>query len=320
MELQNKKIYLDTCSYRKIAKTFLNGEFSGKSLIEIMQHVRLFVDQMKACEKLRGITVYFNALVIKELSKYLNDDKSSEYYKECYLALQILNIHAERINCKYLLTLPDIDFFQFIVGFKTDRHEEIENNLIGYFQLLIKHDFIMNDDFNPNLDKQFLSGVKENFKNGYLSGFINKHSTQKNEWKLIFDNEDKRELFLIKFDSRINNYFDYAYGLLLYTLKDTIYKFDPEKEDEILKRIAYRYEPMFFLQERILKLMTQSGYNLNKHKNDIIDFLILSSLDINNGFVFVTDENAKLYPYLKKADFSESVMLTEEYLNAIKFY
>ncbi len=77
--------------------------------------------------------------------------------------------------------------------------------------------------------------------------------------------------------------------------------------------------PLFVLQLRIVKLICQSGYNLDDKENDFIDYLILSALNPSEEQLFVSNETRKLIPFLKENGFQTNVISLNDYLTAIGF-
>ena len=90
----------------------------------------------------------------------------------------------------------------------------------------------------------------------------------------------------------------------------------PDLTDELLKTIINKFKPLFALQYRILELMCQSGYNLDKYINDITDYLIVAN--INRGqTIFVSNETKNLVPNLHSQGYKSDVWTFNKYCSTL---
>ncbi len=309
-----KCIYWDTNCYRSLGRLTIQNGFPW---------LKDFLQKLTEVEQENKIHVKVSYLVLSEMFAHLNDSISSSNYLECKFGLYAAVYHSG-LNSSNMLPNPDSEFTEFISGEKPYLDSCKENSLYESIVKINQEDF--NDSFiknNGNTIQQantFLNTLKIGWKDSFINNYIKKHDTSfAGKWQVFAKNEEKRSSLLkeLRIAKRNGSIFrEFGTGLYLYVCNTSSDFPIPTLTEKLLSKIIVRFNPLFLLQYRIMELMCQSGYNLDKSINDITDFLILAHLDKGKS-VFISNETKHLIPNLRSLGLGTEVYLFDEYCSAL---
>jgi hypothetical protein len=180
--------------------------------------------------------------------------------------------------------------------------------------------FIKQNSQTIQLVSDFLNTLKVSWKDSFANHFIKKHdASYSGNWQVFANDKTKRITLLRELRKAKKNdliYREFGTGMYQYicnNLKDIV---PQELTDELLQKIIVRFKPLFALQYRIIELMCQSGYNIDKYINDITDYLIISHLDKGNS-IFTSNETKNLVPNLHSLGYTSDVRTLNQYCSAL---
>ena len=268
-----KSIFFDTNCYRELARQIKR---------EGTYRVNQWIKSLQKQEKKAKITSKLSYLVVTELFTHLGVPITSNSYEECKLAIQIAIAHINK-NTKRILSDYDNQIIQCIHGEIPKLRESTEKSLLDLVIHLADNQFndrhIKSKERAFKAAKEYLESVKTNWRETSLENFINKYqdSTGNNSSQIFANDIERRNKKLKQLEDgeqsgRIFDFF--AAGVFMY-YNDSLMPSNPILVSiDVLNRIKKRFLPSFKLQLRILKLICQSGYNLNKNEKQLAHLIL----------------------------------------------
>lgn len=302
-------IFFDTNCYRKIARDLPN-------------RININLYKILICEAYHNKLGCANYFVLAEMMKHLIDNPPDFDYKECKLGLKAAIRHTEGDKGR-LLYSADGQILQFFL------HPELpptfqkvnEESIIDAIKFLDKHHFsdeIINHNHAQILQtNQYIDNLKQSWIQSTIVHVIRNidPAFQLTDNFAFMTNPAQRKIELQNLEAaeasgRIFNLL--AIGMCGYIENNFNVTLNPTQAD--IDAIKIRFRPIFYLQWRIIKKYFSHGYNHNNQRklNDIIDYLICTSLSTET--IFVTNETQNLKRFLNDGGIT-NVMTLAEYLN-----
>lgn len=310
----DKYVYWDTNCYR------LLGRIANQKGLVWLDH---YLKSLKQAERRRKAKIKVSYLVLSEMFAHLNDPIESNTYLECKHGLYAALVHSDfdKIN---LLPNADNEFIIFTTGqapiADTHRQNSLYNSLLQIHQTGFSDSFISHNSQTIQLASNFLSTLKQSWKDSFANHFIKKHDPAYNgNWQVFANDEPKRKTLLRELRKAKKNdliFREFGAGMYLYIYSNLQGITMPDLTEELLQRIIDRFKPLFALQYRIMELMCQSGYNMDKYINDITDYLIISHLDKGKS-IFVSNETKNLVLNLHSQGYASDVWNLNQYCSAL---
>ncbi|OQY94022.1 MAG: hypothetical protein B6D37_09815 [Sphingobacteriales bacterium UTBCD1] len=310
----DKYVYWDTNCYR------LLGRIANQKCLVWLD---AYLKKLKQIERKRKIKVKVSYLVLSEMFAHLNDPIDSNTYLECKHGLYAALYHSD-FDSSNLLPNADNEFIKFTTGqapiADTYRQNSLYNSLLQIHEKRFNDAFIKQNSQTIQLVSDFLNTLKVSWKDSFANHFIKKHdASYSGNWQVFANDKTKRITLLRELRKAKKNdliYREFGTGMYQYicnNLKDIV---PQELTDELLQKIIVRFKPLFALQYRIIELMCQSGYNIDKYINDITDYLIISHLDKGNS-IFTSNETKNLVPNLHSLGYTSDVRTLNQYCSAL---
>ena len=303
--------FFDTNCYRKIAR-------------ELPGRVNTTMHKILVCEAYYSKLGCCNYLVLAEMMKHLTDVPRGIDYKECSLGLKAAIKHIEG-NKERLLYSADGQIVQFFFhpNLPSTFPKANEESIIDAVKFLDKHQFsdeIIDHNRGQILQtNQYIDHLKQSWVQSTIVYFIRKidPAFQFTDNFALMNNPTQRKIELQNLETAeaLGHLFNgLALGMCGYVQNNFNVAINPTQDH--IDKIKLRFRPIFYLQLRIIKKYFSHGYNHNNQKklNDIIDYLICTSLSPNS--IFVTNETQNLKKFLN-ADGFTNVMTLAEYLKKI---
>lgn len=223
-----------------------------------------------------------------------------------------------------LLPNADNEFIKFTTGqvqiADTHRQDSLYNFLLQIHETGFSDAFIKQNSPAIQLANDYLNGLKVSWKDSFINQFIKKHDqSYTGNWQVFANNQAKRTILLGELRKARKNdliFREFGAGMYLYIYNNLQGIAIPDLTEELLQKIIDRFKPLFALQYRIIELMCQSGYNIEKYINDITDYLIISHLDKGKS-IFVSNETKNLVPNLHSQGYTSDVWTLSQYCLAL---
>lgn len=314
-KLPENYVYWDTNCYRILGR---NANQNGLLWLDN------FLKKLKKTERKKRIKVKVSYLVLAEMIAHLNDTIDSKSYIESKHGLYAALYHSDFLVSN-LLPTADNEFSEFITKQKpiaeTLRQDSLYNYLLQ-FNAVAFNDKIIKENYKvTELTINYLINFRQNWKNSFLDNFIKKHDLNyKGNWQVFAESVSKRSTLLLELRAAKESnliFKEFGIGMYLYVKNHNPEIEIPDLTDKLLCEIIERFKPIFLLQFRIIELICQSGYNMDKYKNDITDYSIISHL-IKGKTIFVSNETKHLIPNLHKHGYELDVLTFESYLVNLK--
>lgn len=310
----DKYVYWDTNCYR------LLGRIANQNGLVWLES---FLKKLKQAERKNRINSKVSYLVLLEMFAHLNDPIDSNNYLECKHGLYAALYHSD-FNLTNLLPNADNEFIKFTTGqapiADTHRQNSLFNALLQIHQNGFSDTFIKQNIQTVQLASNYLTDLKLSWRDSFINSFIRKHDQNYTDnWQVFANDKTKRatllkELRKAKKDDLI--FREFGTGMYLYIYNNLQGIVMPDLTEELLQKIIKRFKPLFALQYRILDLMCQSGYNIDKYINDITDYLIISHLDKGKS-IFVSNETKNLVPNLHSQGLTSDVWTLNQYCTSL---
>lgn len=306
-----KVVFFDTNCYRKIAR-------------DLPKRFNITMCKILICEAYHSKLGCANYFVLAELLKHLTDNPTSNDYIECKRGLSAAINHIQRDKGRLLFS-ADGQILQFFF------HPELpptfqklnEESIVEAIDFLDKHQF-SNEIINHNQSqilktKQYINHLKQSWIHSTIVHVIRRidPAFQFTDNFALMNNPAQRAIELQKLEAAeaSGNIFNlFALGMCGYIQNNFNVVINPTPAD--IDAIKERFRPIFYLQWRIIKKYFSHGYNHNNQRklNDIIDYLICTSLSPQT--IFVTNETQNLKKFLNEAGIT-NVMTLAEYLKLL---
>lgn len=310
----DKYVYWDTNCYRLLGRIA-----NQKGLVWLDSYLK----ELKKIERKKKIKVKVSYLVLSEMFAHLNDPIDSNTYLECKHGLYAALYHSD-FDLSNLLPNADNEFIKFTTGQSPIADTHRQNSL--YKSLLQIHETGFSDAFikqnTPTIQQasDFLNTLKTSWRDSFVNHFVKKHdASYTGNWQVFANDETKRATLLRELRKAKKNdliFREFGAGMYLYIYNNLPGIIMPDLAEELLQKIIVRFKPLFALQYRIIELMCQSGYNIDKYINDITDYLIISHLDKGNS-IFISNETKNLVPNLHSQGYTSDVWTLNQYCSAL---
>jgi hypothetical protein len=304
-------VFFDTNCYREIARDLPN-------------RVNTTMHKILVCEAYHSKLGCANYFVLAEMMKHLTDNPPGIDYKECKLGLKAAISHIEGDKGRLLFS-ADGQILQFFFHpnlpptFQTVNEESI----IDAIKFLDNHQFsdeIVNHNHAQILQtNQYIDDLKQSWIQSTIVNVIRRidPAFQFTDNFAFMTNPAQRAIELQKLEAAETSGHVYnllALGMCGYIQNNFNVPLNPTQTH--IDDIKVRFRPIFYLQWRIIKKYFSHGYNHNKQRklNDIIDYLICTSLSAET--TFVTNETQNLKRFLNDGGIT-NVMTLAEYLKSL---
>ncbi len=308
--IAGKMVYLDTNCYRDMARRYNKAELSK------------LIRKLKRKEKRRRIDVRLSYLVASEMFAHLSDPRAFNSHQECKLGLHAAIEHIG-LDASKMLPGPDSEMHLFVEGSLPETEKILQQSLFDFLLALYRKSF---DEsvIDPNITQfqktsQYIKNLKDSWIDSFINYFIQKHEPGfAGGWQLFAQDEQKRNKLLSEINAAEKSgeiFKEFGAGVCLYIINN----FGLQGiiiDEPLVQKVINRFKPIFQLQLRIIKNICQSGYNLEKKENDIIDYLIMVSFDPTKT-VFVSNESRHLVPTLHLFGYTSQVVSLNEYLRIL---
>ncbi len=301
-------VFFDTNCYRKIAK-------------DLPSRVNLTMHKVLVCEAYHSKLGCANYFVLTEMLKHLTQVPTSNDYKECKLGLKAAMSHIEG-GKERLLFSADGQILQFFFHphLPPSFQKINEESIIHAIKFLDNHQFsdeiINNNHAQITQTSQYITNLKQSWIQSTIVHVIRSidPSFQFTDNFAFMNNPAQRKVELQNLEAAqaSGNVFNLlALGMCGYIQSNFNVALNPTQAH--IDAIKIRFRPIFYLQWRIIKKYFSHGYNHNSQRklNDIIDYLICTSL--SPEVIFVTNETQNLKRFLND-DGITNVMTLAEYL------
>lgn len=301
-------VFFDTNCYRKIARDLPN-------------RVTLTMRKIQVCEAYYGKIGCANYLVLAEMLKHLTDNPTSVDYNECKLGLKAAISHIEGDKGRLLFSADGqiLQFF-FHPNLPPTFQKANEESIIDAINFLDNHQFsdeIINHNHAQILQtKHYIDNLKQSWIQSTIVQVIRRidPAFQFTENCAFMPNPAQRAIELQNLEAAeaSGNVFNLlSVGMCGYIQNNFNVPLNPTQDH--IDAITERFRPIFYLQWRIIKKYFSHGYNHNNQRklNDIIDYLICTSL--SPEAIFVTNETQNLKRFLNDGGIT-NVMTLAEYL------
>lgn len=310
----DKYVYWDTNCYRLLGRIA-----NQKGLVWL----DTYLQSLKKVERKKKVKIKVSYLVLSEMFAHLNDPIDSNTYLECKHGLYAALYHSD-FDLKHLLPNADNEFIIFTTGqipiADTHRQNSLYNSLLQVHQKGFSDAFITENSPTIQLSSNFLNSLKQSWKDSFANHFIKKHDpAYTGNWQVFANDEVKRTTLLRVLRKAKKNgliFRGFGTGMYLYIYNNLQSTAIPCLTENLLQKIIERFKPLFALQYRIIELMCQSGYNMDKYINDITDYLIISHLDKGKS-IFVSNETKNLVPNLHSQGYTSDVWTLNQYCSAL---
>lgn len=299
-------VFFDTNCYRKIARDLPN-------------RVNITMHKILVCEAYHGKLGCANYFVLAEMMKHLTDVPPSIDFTECKLGLKAAINHIEGDKGRLLFS-ADGQILQFFFNpeLPPTFQKVNEESIIDAIKFLANRHF-SNEIINHNRAQilqtnQYINNLKQSWIQSTIVHVIRRidPAFQYTDNFAFMNNPVQRAIELQNLEAAeaSGSIFDLlALGMCGYIQNNFTVPINPTQAH--IDEIKIRFRPIFYLQWRIIKKYFSHGYNHNNQRklNDIIDYLICSSLSPKT--IFVTNETQNLKRFLNDGGITNVMTLAE---------